>query len=405
MADSRFHSMSTLSAPRRWFLALATLALALLAAHNAALSWWHVQTASEVPVWAQDATFALRATMPPLAPGETPDSRATRMHEAALAVLRTAPLDPAAPRQLGLAEELAGNGSGLAQLRLAERLSRRDLPTQLALIEQEAQAGDLSATLRHYDRALTVHPASEDQLLPLLAVALDDADIRAALVPYADRPWFSRMARRAISQGADPLALARLLQATRPTDRKQELADTLWPIILARLISSGRVDDARTLADSLPGQNAKALNQLGFSKAARDARIGPLGWRMPEEGPVAATFDGPGQLAIRIASNRSGTVTERVTLLPPGRYQVMQDITYPAAGPKARLTWGLRCLGKPSRQLDRQSLPVASGTRTHAFTLTIPADCPAQAWQLSATAALAQSDSEVQLAALSLKRL
>ncbi|WP_156495529.1 hypothetical protein [Croceicoccus estronivorus] len=398
--------MSILSSPRRWFLVFATLALALLAAHNAALSWWRVQTVSEVPVWAQDATFALRATMTPLALGETPVSRAARMREAARAVLRTAPLDPAAPRQLGLADELAGKGSGLAQLRLAERLSRRDLPTQLALIEQEAQAGDLPATLLHYDRALTVHPASEDQLLPLLAVALDDADIRAALVPYADRPWFSRLARRAISQGADPLALARLLQAIRQTDGRQELADTLWPIILAKLISSGQVNDARTLAGNLPGQNPQALNQLGFSKAAtNDPRLGPLGWRMTGEGPVAASFNKPGQLAIRVASNRSGVVTERVTLLPPGRYRVMQDITYPATGPKARLTWGLRCLGKPSRQLDRHSLPAASGSRTHTFTLTIPADCPAQAWQLSATATLAQSDSEVQLTALSLKRL
>lgn len=380
---------------------LAALPLAVLAAREAALSWYHTRPLASVPAWAHDPAYALRTTMAPLAPGEQSAARAAAMQTAARIVLRSDPLNAIAMRQLGLAQQLAGSGTGLAELDLAEQLSRRDLAVQLALIEKEAKAGDLPATLRHYDRALMVYPASDAQLFPLLTDALDDRDIRTALVPYVGRGWFGRFAGRALALGADPLAFAALLQETgKQLDAGQ--AARLWPGVLDRLARSGQSNAARKLAEKLPGLGPGTLDQLGFSEATADPRLGSLGWRLGGDASVTASFDDKGRLAISIASNRSATAGERITLLEAGTYRIRQQLAYEAGTPRARLTWDVRCLASSRQPLLRAILPAATGTSEQE--LVVPKDCPAQVWRLSATADISQVDSAAELVSLVLER-
>jgi Tfp pilus assembly protein PilF len=102
--------------------------------------------------------------------------------------LQRRPLNPVALRALALAAIRRGETIKAKQLLLlAERHSRRDTPTQILLIEFAVNDGDVSSALRHYDRALLVSTSSAKLLLPVLASASKDQEVRLQLGPILAR--------------------------------------------------------------------------------------------------------------------------------------------------------------------------------------------------------------------------
>ena len=110
----------------------------------------------------------------------------------ARAALADDPLNPRALRVLATLADSAGQAARAeALLGASERVTRRELLTQLILIEFAVQRGQIGRALAHYDRALSVHPESGALLYPVLGRAIADPAIRRGLLPYveADRPW------------------------------------------------------------------------------------------------------------------------------------------------------------------------------------------------------------------------
>ena len=98
-------------------------------------------------------------------------------------------------RQSALAQGVE-TGAGAQLLRLAQRVSRRDLETQLYLLELRAREGNIEESLRHYDALLLSRPETSSMLLGILARGLGDRDLRKALAEYAGRDWVINLIRR-----------------------------------------------------------------------------------------------------------------------------------------------------------------------------------------------------------------
>ncbi|GAD50848.1 hypothetical protein NT2_12_01080 [Caenibius tardaugens NBRC 16725] len=378
---------------------LLSLPVAALAAQDAGRAWWHADPRGSPPPFIRDAQTALAAHAAQMLDAAGDKARAGQAVAAARAVLRAEPFDVAALRLLGIAKEMEAEGRGQSLLHLAERVSRRDLITQLALIEHAARAGDLAGTLRHYDRVLAVHPEVDEQLFPILAAALGEDAIRQRLVVYAKRDWFTRFAYKALSLGADPVAYSALLVGSSG-GLDPELAGQMLSRVIGQLVAEGRFADAKRVAQELSGPRGGAMRDLGFTPATLDPRLDTLGWRLADNEIARAFLERDGRLSLRIASNRTGEMARRTTLLPEGAYRLAVTIGYQPDTPRARLTWDVRCRGAGGAVLWQAMFPVKGGSQE--LGIVVPPRCAAQEWRLSATSALSQFPSEAQVVALDL---
>jgi len=385
---------------------LPLVALALLTAFSgreAALAYWRAQPAVSVPGFLQgDPAFAVRRADADLAQAMPPAAVDIRkMRANAMAAIRAEPLNAAAMRQFGMAMALSGKGSGQEQFALAERISRRDPLDQFLLIDTSAHMGDVANTLAHYDRLLSVNPEVGETLYPILASAVSDDTINAALAEHADRRWFLRLIGAAIDADTKSAAVSGMLAAARLHWRAADL-EPLYTRLLGRLVKRGQYAEAGAFARQMPGVPADALEYIGFSAATTDTRLAPLSWALARQNAVQAEIDGHGGLAVRLASEQSAIVAERVTLLTPGTYELIQRVAYAADSPRARLHWQIRCLGSEATPVWRQPVPLRKGQVTYLSRFTVPQACEAQRWRLQATADVTQADSMACLARIAL---
>jgi hypothetical protein len=142
-------------------------------------------------------------------------------------------LNPGAVRLLAIDAWMHNDaGRSALLLRLAERLSRRDLGTQLLLIEERVAANDVPGTLAHYDKILRVSPPSRAWLFSTLNEAASDPTTaeEIARMLRRDPPWFGDFIDWAIFEAPKIDNLGTLFAAVPPTssltwtdDRKRAL--------------------------------------------------------------------------------------------------------------------------------------------------------------------------------------
>ncbi|RYE90281.1 MAG: hypothetical protein EOO78_31840 [Oxalobacteraceae bacterium] len=112
---------------------------------------------------------------------EDPNARAVAKAQS-LNAIRRDPTSVAALRTLGMIADAEGDSkAALRLINRAEALSRRDVATQLWLIEHYSQADNVAETLRHYDIALATSRQSRDLLIPVLVSASADPALAPGL--------------------------------------------------------------------------------------------------------------------------------------------------------------------------------------------------------------------------------
>ena len=385
---------------RRLLLIIFSTLLAALAGWDAALAYWRIQDPRAAPkVFAADPVLNVRQAERYLSNPELFSTHARAVNSNALSVLRTEPLDAIAMRQLGVVAAGQRVDAGAAQWSMAERISRRDLPGQLLLIEKSAQDGEVAAALAHYDRALLTYPGSDQHLFPVLAKAISDPEIRSGLRKYATRAWTKDFLGKAIGLGGEPAAVTGLLADTRGQLSPRD-TQTIATALIGQLVARGHYAAVRDLARQLPGGASRVIDQIALTAATSDAQLAPLVWTFANDEAFETALDGRGGLVIRVSSERSGMVAQRVTLLAPGRYQLAQVVKYTGGSPRAALSWELHCLGGGS--ILREQLPLSDGDTSFHTAFTVPQACAAQNWQLIALAAETQFDSTAVISSLSL---
>ena len=286
--------------------------------------------------------------------------------------LREQAINPVALRLLALSEEAAGKPErALALSRLSERLSRRDMLTQLILIEADVGADNASQALIHYDRALRTKLAARELLFPILRAALPDRNIRAALKPLIDSEhlWAEPFLRDSLSNGAKPALIADLVLAPKSDKSKAKISDAISDVLLVYLVTAKDYENARRYYLSLPDADGRLLQSAEFSSASTNRRRAPIAWQPSDNPDINVTFEQGKGAHLLTSPETRGIALSKLLFLAPGNYRTVDQRKTAAANGGAGATWRLTCLTGTGGVIWQ-----GAGSQS----LNIPRDCGAQ---------------------------
>lgn len=284
-------------------------------------------------IWPSSVAAAKMVEADLLAAASANDPRqVTAIGKRATLLLRRDPVNVVAARVAGLAATAAGEQArGARLLAYAEGLSRRDLPTQLALIEEAVAREDIATALRHYDTGLRTGDNADQLLLPVLVAASRDPAIAARLAPMLARrpPWRLRFVYVLITAQPWAPTFVPLMRAAR-LDVNNPLERDFLSRAATGLVATNRLGDAAALYRQATGRAPAAVIRNG-SFTGED-RIAPFDWIITDEpglggvkGVVGGGAEGvavPGALSLTADPGRTGPVARQLLLLPPGPHRL-----------------------------------------------------------------------------------
>lgn len=294
------------------------------------------------------------------------------VRDMAIRALVYEPVTPQAVRTISLAGEI----EGLPQARMAklidlsERFSRRDLLTNLRLIERRVAQGDVRGALVYYDRALRTDGASEKLLFPTLVNAANEPPIATALSDLlAQNPsWQTGFLQYAIASSKADKALVPI--AIRLSRQPSGLREDLKRYYIQRLADVGKWPEAFTLY--------RAWSPVPTGVGGALATVGaypPLDWKLAARFEASATPTAQGGVTIDARSGQS-RVAERVLNLAPGDYALAISSQFDNAEIAIPVAVSIACQGSEAPPL--LSRPVGSG-RPLPVPFTVPSSsCGAQ---------------------------
>lgn len=308
-------------------------------------------------------------------------------------------------RILGYASDARGDSTQAERfVRMAAQLSRREPGAQLWLIEASARNGDVEQTLIHYDIALRTKPDTSTILFPRLLSAIDDKDIRTALKPYirAHDNWALAFLNFANVNSKNLPALVDLIIETGGLE-DQESAKGQELDLLSRLVAESFFEDARRIYLRMPGARPARLTSATFDESDRDARFGPMGWRMIDDPDAGGGFTGKTgerQVSLSIFANSSTTrpVASKLLYLKPGKYLFTARLSNLDRGDGGFLRWQLRCPAFPEAPI----WTIDSIKVTLRASFSIPANCPVQFLDLIASGGKGQAGLETNVASVAI---
>jgi hypothetical protein len=243
--------------------------------------------------------------------------------------IRRDPLNVVALRAAALATDSAAPADRDRASKLiaqAERLSRRDFPVQMWLIEDRLRRNDFAGAMDHFDVALRTSKASEEVLIPLIVNASTDPRMAQVIeASLTDDPlWREPFMSYLVMYGPDTDRAASLaLKFLDPKDQEERVVLTRF---LERLAGSGEFEQAQNIYTRLKLGPALARDGVadGFERAEG---VAPFTWALVEEGDLwayrEAAPEGDGQvLRMAASSGRSGEVARQLVALAPGTYRV-----------------------------------------------------------------------------------
>ncbi|MFN7103086.1 MAG: hypothetical protein ACK4N1_10760 [Pseudorhizobium sp.] len=302
--------------------------------------------------------------------------------------LRQDPTAVAAVATLGLNAQLRGDTpSARSFFAYSQRLSRRDLRTQLWAIEDAVARGDVPTVLRNYDIALRTSRVASDLLFPVLALAINESEIRKQLVAtMANRPmWNDAFLGYVAGNGPDARAAASLFQALHR--RGIVPPSSTVPSLVGRLLAEDSLEEAWGLyATMVPGADRRISRDPNFT--ANTALPTPFDWQPIDDGSVSTSIqrgERKGVFDFAVPSNLGGPLLQQTQLLPPGEYVVEGRSIGIDQADAALPYWTLTCT--TGRELGRVAVlnsRVAKGRFAGRF--VVPVGCPMQQLQFVARA-------------------
>lgn len=244
---------------------------------------------------------------------------------------------------------------------LARQLSRRDLLTNIWLIEDAAAREDVAGALNQYDIALRTSRMAPSILFPVLDRALADERL---IVPIGEKlssgqPWVPTFVEYVAKEGKQPRPLAQAL-LSRP-DSLSRLPDSLKSALLNKLVDSGSLDIAEKFYAGLSGTSAARPAQSSIRNASFEpgGKWPPFDWSLIVSPDYGADIAGRDQgLAIFAANEASGTVAKQLIGLRPGRYELQSDALIQAAAGGTAL-WTISCANQGAAPVS--TLALAAG--------------------------------------------
>lgn len=275
-----------------------------------------------------------------------------------------------------------------------QKLSRRELLTQLWLIQHFSQTDDVERVLHHYEIALTGSNQSFPILFPVLVAATDDRQmvgpIAKLLQRSRNRQWRGPLLNEIVAKGKVGSTVAELafsvLDASRADDQ------VLYRALVRRLTDLGALDLGfeayrRATRDSSP---VGTLRDPGFRSANR---VPPFDWELIQEVDHSASPIGGRVSGLQVAASGSanGVLARQLVRLSPGDHQLSFDLTLNGS-PATGLAIIVSCAPTPGQGaavVHRAQIPPRSGK--HRVTITATRRC---LWHMLEIAYEGASDGE-----------
>ncbi len=373
--------------------ALVALLAAGAAMANAAVNMLQTRAPeAALAVYGNDPVALIRAAQVEIVAGDA----SARTDEAVLSVVqrsvRALPINGPAFRLYGLNSAANANLSAMrAQMRISDRMERRDVGAQLWLIENAVEQNDVTRALRHYDTALRIEESSRALLYPVLTDALESGLIRERFVPYmkANPPWLESFLRYAVSNTSEPVALAQLarLNGGWPAGAAFSSLDTE---LLARLFDNEDYTAATDHFRAIDGVDRSILDSVNLTDASTNWKLAPIAWQPFKiegiETFILASPEGGGKVEIEaeLEAGYKGPVARKYLALKPGRYRLTAAMRAEDYSNPDQARWALSCVGRNGGL----SLVSEDIRFDEAMTLeaqfTVPANCPVQYMLVSA---------------------
>lgn len=289
------------------------------------------------------------------------------------------PLEPKLLGILGLAYEASGDPKRAAEtMRVAYRASRRDVVSQLYLIESASASGDIQATLQHYNVALLTHPELNAALLPILSSAIAYPEIRTALRPYlqAAAEWVPAFLTFAADKGR-VTDLQALLVPLPQALLREEFALITASVLHRLAIEADQASAWRFAAAVAPGLPLNSLSNMSIDSNTLDKRVGQFSWAFPSVDGIQVEVAEDKSLQINADPLARGAVAVRDLILEAGgRYQFVQRFEYGAGSGRINVRWSADCItpGGTARFWE-QRLPTTEAKGSSRSEMIIPQGC------------------------------
>jgi len=292
-----------------------------------------------------------------------------------LAALRAEPTSARAARLLAILS--SDYRTADRRFDYANRLTRRDLPTNLWLIEDAVRQNDIPRALRHYDIALRTSSAARPLLFPVLDAALGQPHLVRPIggLLANGQPWVAEFVEFSAGAGSrvGPLARA-LMSQPRSLDN---LPVSLKQRLISVLVDQREFDIAAAIYDRFTRGEAQADRSTirGFSHAGRWP---PFDWVIVSTGDFGASLlDQEGPLSFHAQTGGTGLVARQLVSLRPGSYRLAVSALVAPDASSGSAAWQLTCVEPSSRPLAEIELAGAvsdTPRRSDAFDVA-GADC------------------------------
>lgn len=271
----------------------------------------------------------------------------------------------------------------LALAKFGQELSRRDLKTQLFLLQTAVERNDIKDALTHYDYALRTSDQAPSVLFPVLMRAVGFPEVRRNLVETLSHrpPWGSVYLYDLASKGPDPSAASALVADLHKAG--VVVPADVDDILIGRLVEQGHIAQAwQNYQARFPGARADTLRNGSFNRQYSST---PFDWSFPEVTGLDARLsreDGHGRLDYEAISGVGGVAVRQLLVLSEGTYHLAGSAAVSPADEALAPSWKVRCTdGRTVGTVLFQK--ETRGSARFEGDISIPATCYAQWLELA----------------------
>lgn len=330
-----------------------------------------------------------------------------------LETVRTSALNAASLRALSMIAASNGhNGEARKLLDLAHKVSRRDILTELSLIESSVQTGDLRATTLYYDEALSTNYGIWSQLFPILQNAMDEPQIRDEVARFiaAGRSWTMPFLSYVVNSGRSPEPAALAILDARRGSRLVQLDELDAPMIRALAVARSYQTLSRYFL-SISNAPKSALADISFNKETSNQQFAPITWAVSQDPDVEATIGTDDEskrsvLEFSVGSGKSAIIVEKIAFLPAGTYlmDTKAETTDVSAGAMAQIS--VTCNSALTQKLVWQSNNLANARVLDVRSkFVVDQSCPVAGFTLKAAGGDSQVGLAMRLQSLNLSKI
>jgi hypothetical protein len=334
----------------------------------------------------------------------------SREADAARASLVSRPLNASLLSLYGLrAASIDETELASALMASADTVSRRDAFSQLWMIEQKSGADDVRGAVSHYNALLSVHPAMQATLLPVLVSAATYPEVRGAIRPYLNPEARWGWSRPFLDLASQRLEVDQYLDLVEPIASRlrgdgYSVSNTR---IIYRMLQSGLAGEARKLFSLVaPDIDVAAFRAFAPGGANLDPKWQPLSWTLGQSDDISASVVGDGAIDVTVAPTARGLIASRdVAVISSSTYVLEHRSMYEPGSPRASLRWSVYCAAQNGPQIivDR-FVPATANSKLVQLSVEVPENCNVVRVELNALGAEGQLSSMIKITDLALTK-